>query len=124
MDNDDHSENRSALEALDRFLEELRREFASNPEFAHRAVRALGANVVFEANQAAAFLNPVELLAKQSEAEVEETLNALSLADLKKVAKSSKLATAVDLSGKSKSEVSALITRRAALRLQSRSSGG
>ncbi|WP_084395823.1 hypothetical protein [Henriciella aquimarina] len=123
MDDKDTNTDKSALEALDRFLEELRREFASNPAFAHRAVRALGANVVFDAGQAADLLNPVELVDSQSEEDARRTLQALSVPDLKKVAKSSRLATPTDLSRKSKDDIVALILKRAKLRLESRRSG-
>lgn len=114
--------DQNALEALDRVLEELRREFAANPEFAHRVVRALGANVVFGSAQAAKLLNPVELVANKPEAEIDATLDSLTPADLKKVANGAKLATTSDMSGLSKPDLIALIKRRATARLDARRS--
>ena len=119
---DDGQESKEALEALDRVLEEIRREFAANPEFAHRVVRALGATVVFDPKHAAALINPIELVAHESPEEVAATLGDLSLGDLKKIAKGSKLATPGDVAGKSKDQVVDLIQRRAQLRLESRRS--
>ena len=119
---DEGQESKEALEALDRVLDEIRREFAANPDFAHRVVRALGATVVFDPQHAAALINPVELVANESPEEAASTLGGLSLGDLKKIAKGSKLATPGDLSGKSKEEVISLIQRRAMLRLESRRS--
>lgn len=112
----------NALEALDRVLEEFRREFAANPDFAHRVVRALGATVSFDPKHAASLINPVDLVARSPE-EASATLSGLAPAELKKIARDSKLATGSDLTGKSKDELVALIVRRAGLRIQSRSSG-
>ena len=109
MSGQDSSDSKDVLEALDRVLEELRREFAANPEFAHRVVRALGANVVFDPKLAAKLINPIEL-------------GGLSAADLKKMAKDSKLASPSDVAGKSKEAVIELIQRRATLRIESRRS--
>lgn len=122
MSEDTSPESTDALEALDRVLDELRREFAANPEFAHRVVRALGASVSFDQKQAASLINPVDLVARSPET-ASTTLSGLAPADLKKIARESKLATGSDLTGKSKDELVALIIRRAELRIQSRSSG-
>jgi hypothetical protein len=118
----DDGDSKSVLEALDRVLEELRREFASNPEFAHRVVRALGANVVFDPKHAAKLINPIELVANGSPASVTEKLGALSAADLKKMAKDSKLASPGDVAGKSKDDVIKLIQKRAQIRIDARRS--
>lgn len=111
-----------ALDALDRVLEELRREFRANPEFAHRIVKALGAEVRFEAEQAAELINPIELVANNSAEDVDATLMAMALADLKKLARTNQLATSSDLSGRTREDVAAMIRQRAELRLKSRSS--
>lgn len=122
MSGQDSSDSKDVLEALDRVLEELRREFAANPEFAHRVVRALGANVVFDPKLAAKLINPIELVARETPEKVAEQLGGLSAADLKKIAKESKLASPSDVAGKSKEAVIELIQRRAALRIESRRS--
>ena len=122
MSGQDSSDSKDVLEALDRVLEELRREFAANPEFAHRVVRALGANVVFDPKLAAKLINPIELVARETPEKVAEQLGGLSAADLKKMAKDSKLASPSDVAGKSKEVVIELIQRRATLRIESRRS--
>lgn len=111
-----------AFEALDRVLEEIRREFRDNPEFAHRVVKALGAEVFFSADLASTLVNPIELVAKKSAEEVQVVLDAMSLAELKKLVKTWQLGSAVDLSGKSKEEVMEMIAVRARRRLAARSS--
>lgn len=111
-----------AFDALDRVLEEIRREFRANPDFAHRVVKALGAEVLFSADLAATLINPVELVAKKTPDEVHNTLDAMSLTDLKKMVKTWQLGSAVDLSGKSKEDVVEMIKVRAQRRLDSRMS--
>jgi len=111
-----------ALEALDRFLEELRREFRSNPEFAHRAVKALGAEVMFEGKLAAKLINPRELVSTKPEEAARLTLSSLSLADLKAIAKSNNLATSVDVKGKTKEDLVDMVYSRAVAKSQERKS--
>lgn len=122
MSGQNDGEPEDVLEALDRVLEELRREFAANPEFAHRVVRALGANVVFDPKHAAKLINPVELVSRETPEKAAEMLRGLSAADLKKIAKDSKLASPGDVAGKSSEDVIQLILRRAKLRLEARRS--
>jgi hypothetical protein len=110
-----------AFEALDRVLDELRREFRANPEFAMRVVQALGSAVHFDSDLKTELLNPVELVANRSSEEVQRTLSDMEISDLKKLAKSSNLATPTDLSGRSKDEIVAMIQVRAERRVQSRS---
>ncbi|MEQ9316476.1 MAG: hypothetical protein RLN72_11545 [Henriciella sp.] len=112
----------SALEALDRMLEELRREFAANPEFAARVVRALGAQVTFASEDAHKLLNPIELAARTEPDAALAELGSLSAADLKKIAKSTNLATASDLKGKSVDDLARLIDTRARKKIAERSS--
>ena len=111
-----------ALEALDRFLEELRREFRSNPEFAYRVVKSLGAEVTFEGKLAAKLLNPRELVATKSEEDAKRVLSALTLTELKTVAKTNNLATAIDVKGKKVEDLVVMIYDRALAKAQERNS--
>ena len=111
-----------ALDALDRFLEELRREFRSNPEFAHRVVKSLGAEVMFEGKLAAKLLNPRELVAGKPEDIARATLSSLSLTELKSLAKTNNLATSVDVKGKSKEQLVDMVYTRALAKAQERNS--
>jgi len=113
MSQTDEPQGADALEALDRFLEELRREFRANPEFAYRAVKALGAEVTFEGKLAAKLINPLELVATKPEDIARAQLGALTLADLKALAKSSNLATSIDMKGKDKEALADMIFVRA-----------
>lgn len=115
-------ESTDALEALDRFLEELRREFRFNPEFAHRVVKALGAEVTFEGKLAAKLINPRELVSTKTEDGARATLSALSLTDLKNIAKSNNLATSIDVKGKSKEELVDMVYTRAVAKSEERKS--
>lgn len=110
-----------AFEALDRVLDEFRREFRANPEFAMRVVQALGSAVHFGSEMKTELLNPVELVANRSPEEVQRTLGDMDISELKKLAKSSNLATPTDLSGRSKDEIVSMIQVRAERRVQSRS---
>ena len=110
------------LEALDRFLEELRREFRANPEFAHRVVKSLGAEVMFEGKLAAKLLNPRELVSNKPEEIAKGTLSALTATELKSLAKNNNIATSVDVKGKSKEELVEMIYARALAKAQERSS--
>lgn len=116
-----HDDN-FALDALDRFLEELRREFRANPEFAHRVVKSLGAEVVFEGKLAAKLLNPRELVSGKPEEIARATLSALSLTELKALAKTNNLATSVDVKGKTKEDLVDMVYMRALAKAQERNS--
>ena len=111
-----------ALEALDRFLEELRREFRANPEFAYRVVKSLGAEVSFEGKLAAKLLNPRELVSTKSEADAKRVLSGLSVTELKTVAKTNNLATSVDVKGLKADDLVSLIYSRALAKAQERNS--
>ncbi|MEM5516235.1 hypothetical protein WNY37_04690 [Henriciella sp. AS95] len=65
-------------------------------------------------------INPVVLVAKETPEKVRETLGAIELAELKKLAISSRLATSSDMRGKSLKDVVELVQHRAELRLASR----
>jgi len=110
----------NVLDAIDRFLEELRREFRSNPDFAHRVVKALGAQVSFDGKLAAKLLNPKELVSEKSADDAKSVLSALSLTDLKTLAKSNNLATAVDVKNKSKDDLVDMVYERARAKLEER----
>lgn len=109
-------------DAIDRVLDLLRHELQTNPELAYRMVKALGANVVFEGKHAANLINPIELVSSQSELEVRAQLLALPAADLKTIAKAARLATSIDLKGKSQDEIVDIVYRRAKEKLVERQS--
>lgn len=111
-----------AVTALDRVLEELRREFRSNPEFAHRVVKALGAAVLFDRKDAVKLLNVRELFGTEDENGFRVTLEKLSLAELKAVAKANNLATAVDLKGMKSPDVIDMLHERASAKVAERRS--
>lgn len=102
-----------AVAALDRFFDELRMEVRSNPELAHRLVKALGATVSFESAMAAKLLNTRELAGTTDEPTFRATLEALSLAEIKSVLKSNNLASPVDMKGLKKPELIDMAYRRA-----------
>lgn len=118
----DHSDSIDVLDALDRFLEELRREFRSNPEFAHRVVKSLGAEVSFEGKYAAKLLNPRDLVSSKSETEAKRILGSLTATELKSVAKTNNLATQVDVKGKTKDNLIEMIYKRSLSKIEERRS--
>jgi hypothetical protein len=65
-------------------------------------------------------INPVVLVARETPEKVREVLRSVELAELKKLATSSRLATSNDMRGKSHDEVVELVQQRAELRLASR----
>ncbi len=65
-------------------------------------------------------INPVVLVARETPEKVREVLRSVGLAELKKLATSSRLATSNDMRGKSHDEVVELVQQRAELRLASR----
>ncbi|MEO0881140.1 MAG: hypothetical protein AAFY34_00285 [Pseudomonadota bacterium] len=86
-----------AIAALDRFFDEMRMEIRTNPDLAHRLVKALGASVTFESALSTKLLNLRELAGTTDEATFRSTLEALSLAQIKSVLKSNNLASSIDL---------------------------
>ena len=109
-------------EAIDRAFDILRAELRNNPEFAYRLIKALGPEIVFEGKHAASLINPIELVSAKSEMDARAQLLSLSATDLKTMAKASKLATPVDLKGKSQDEIVDMIYKRALEKLAERSS--
>ncbi|MEL7108118.1 MAG: hypothetical protein AAGL99_02535 [Pseudomonadota bacterium] len=100
-------------EALGDFLEVLRREFEANPEFAHRAVKALGADIELRGTEAAKAINPVELVYNKGADGARVTLSSFSVSKLKKIATNANLATSFDLKNKDSEEIVELIVSRA-----------
>lgn len=114
--------DKDAIEALDDFLDVLRREFRENPEFAMRAVKALGGKVEFRGENTANLVNPLELVAANGTNGAAESLASFSATELKKIAKNHGLASPVDLKDKTASELSDLIVQRAARKIAERRS--
>lgn len=111
---------KSPNEAIDDFLEVLRREFQSDPELAHRVVKALGVKVELRGSKAADVLNPLELIHKEGAESAKETLASFSLAELKKIAKNHQLATPIDMKSVDEARLIAMITTRAANKIGER----
>ncbi len=113
---------KDAVDALEDFLEVLRREFRDNPEFALRAVKALGGAVEFRGANAASLVNPLELVETRGIEGATHDLESFSLAELKKIAKEHGLATPVDMKGQTSGELISLITDRSARKISERRS--
>ena len=109
-----------AVSYLDRFFDAIRDEARANPALAARLVEALGGEVVFEAKDQVALFNPLKLAAKGGSA-LETAADGLTAAQLKAVMKAHNLATPVDVRGRSKEELGALLVERARARLSERS---
>ena len=114
--------DKDAVDALDDFLDVLRREFRENPEFALRAVKALGGSVEFRGENTANLVNPLELVAANGLDGATQSLASFSATELKKIAKNHGLATPIDVKGKSSPELSDLIVQRAARKIAERQS--
>ena len=106
-----------AIAALDRFFDALREETRSNPELAHRLVKALGAEVTFESALAPKLVNPVELAGTRDEAKFRATFEKMTLAQIKSVLKNTNLASTVDVKGLKKPELIDMAYARAAARV-------
>lgn len=107
-------------DALDDFLDVLRREFRSDPELAHRVVKALGVKVELRGSKAADVLNPLELLHKEGVDGARETLQSFSLAELKKIAKNHQLATPVDVKTLDEAALVEMLLTRASNKISER----
>ncbi|MEM9178117.1 MAG: hypothetical protein AAGA89_00335 [Pseudomonadota bacterium] len=114
--------SKDPIEALDDFLEALRREFHGNPDLAYRIVNALGGDIELRGAAAASVLNPMTLVNQKGADGARETLLSFSLADLKKIAKSQNLASSIDLKGKDVPTLVDMIVRRAANKIADRQS--
>lgn len=108
-----------ALTYLDRFFDAVREEARANPAFSARLVEALGGDVVFDSEQAAALLNPLKLAA-EGEAKLRGAAEALSLKDIKSVLRLHSLATSVDTKGRSLDALQDMLVERAIARLGER----
>jgi hypothetical protein len=109
------------VDYLDRFFDELRAEVRSNPKLAARLVKALGGNVVFEADDRAELANPYAL-ATGPKANFLSVFRSMKLPEIKKVLKDNNLATRVDMSGKSADELVEMMYDRAATKVAERKS--
>lgn len=107
-------------DALDDFLETLRREFRSDPELAHRVVKALGMKVELRGSKAADVLNALELVDKEGPDGARATLRSFSGAELKKIAKNNNLATPVDMKSIDEAGLVEIIATRAANKIAER----
>ena len=112
--------HKDASEALDDFLEVLRREFRDNPEFALRAVKALGGSIEFRGENAANLINPLELIERDGAESATRALESFSAAELKKVAKNHNLATTIDMKGLTLPALIELLVRRATQKIGER----
>jgi len=112
--------NKTPAEALDDFLEVLRREFHDNPDFALRAVKALGGAIEVRGQHAAEAVNPLELVEVQGEEAATLTLKSFSTSELKKIAKNHNLATAIDLKGRNEQAIVELLVKRASYKISER----
>ena len=124
MSDNDNDPAIDPVSALDRVLEELRREFRANPEFAYRVVKALGAEVLFEGKDAHKLINLRELAGAGDDARLMRTLQGLSLAELKAVAKANNLATSIDMKGMEKDTLINKLIERARHKVAERRSDG
>lgn len=107
-------------EALDDFLEVLRREFRDNPEFALRAVKALGASIEFRGESAATLISPLELIEAKGVDSTKQTLSSFSANELKKIAKTHNLATPIDMKGLAAEGIVELLIQRASRKISER----
>lgn len=114
--------NKDAVDALDDFLDVLRREFRDNPEFAMRAVKALGGRVEFRGENAADLVNPLALVQAEGRSAASQSLATFSITELKKIAKNRGLATSVDLKGRTHTDVVELIVNRSERKIAERKS--
>jgi hypothetical protein len=90
-----------AAQVLDRFFAVVRQEAADNPKFASRLLDALGVEVVFRGEAAAASVDPVQVALRGQE-EFRKTFLTFPAKTLKAISKDFNLATPADLKGKTK----------------------
>jgi len=101
-----------AFEAVDAFLDALRRELRDNPELTYRLVKALPTDVHFLGKDAVKFVNLIELIGDHPVEVAAARLDGFSLAELKKLAQAANLATSLDMKGLDQEAlVSMLISR-------------
>lgn len=112
----------TAMEAIDSFLNALRSELAHNPELTYRLLAALPTDIHFDANEASAFLSPIEIVAGKSRAQSCAALEAFTSAQLKKMAVDAHLASTGDLKSLRKDDLIDLIVERSQSKIAERSS--
>ena len=108
------------IEYLDRFFDTLREEARSNPAFAARLVKALGGEVVFEDSQKADVANPFVIVAEADRSRFYATYASMKIAQIKRVLRDNNLATAVDIRGKSASQLIDMLYDRASSKVMER----
>ncbi len=116
------TEKPTAMEAIDSFLNALRSELAHNPELTYRLLAALPTDIHFDANEASAFLSPIEIVAGKSRAQSCAALEAFTSAQLKKMAVDAHLASTGDLKSLRKDDLIDLIVERSQSKIAERSS--
>lgn len=109
-----------ALDYLDRFFEEIRRHARQDAEFAARLVKALGGEVVFEADRAVDIVNPLELAATSSREKFDAVFETMTLAQIKAVMKKHNLGTTVDAKGLAKPALIEMLHARAVAKARER----
>ena len=110
------------MEAIDAFLEILRKEFASNPELTYRVLAALPTEVQFDSGEASKFVSPIEIVANKSDAQAAAALEAFTTAQLKKMSREANLTSADELKSSKKDDAIDLIIERARRKIAERSS--
>ncbi|MEM7327216.1 MAG: hypothetical protein AAF437_00675 [Pseudomonadota bacterium] len=121
MTDDSQSEmSVDAMEAIDGFLEALRRELHSNPELTYRVLKALPTQVHFLTQDAVKFVNPIELIADQPKEVALERLDGFTPAELKKMAQGANLASSTDLKGLTKDQILDMMISRAQAKINER----
>lgn len=112
----------TATEYLDRFFDELRDEVRSNPRFASRVVKALGAEVVFENEAKADIANPYILAANGSKSQFYSTFATMKPSQIRQVLRENNLATRLDMTGKSAEQLIDMLFDRASQKVNERRS--
>jgi hypothetical protein len=107
---------------LDRFFDEIREEARENPKFADRLVKSLGGQVVFEDATKTDIANPFLLAANANKSDFYATFSSLKASQLKRLLKEHNLASAIDVRGKSPSQLVDMLYNRASLKISERKS--
>ena len=109
-----------AFEAVDAFLDALRRELRDNPELTYRLVKALPTDVHFLGKDAIKFVNLIELIGDHSIDVAAARLDGFSLAELKKMAQAANLATSLDMKGLEKDALITMVINRTKAKIAER----
>lgn len=109
-----------AFEAVEAFLDALRRELRANPELTYRLVKALPTDVHFLGKDAVKFVNLIELIGDHSTDVAAARLDGFALAELKKMAQAANLATSLDMKGLDKDALVAMVINRTKAKIAER----